>query len=724
MSAKGVNPNAKPFVPSFAQPAPQQQPPPAQQPPIYQQPPRQQSSSFAPSPYYHQPPQPYVPHQQHMYTQAGNVPPAYGRPMYPGLNMGQQYPQAPPQYPQAPPQGAPRASYDQILKSRGTPDSKVLTPSPESASPPLPTVCAEPSVPSPPLALLFLGPRGSGKSTQAKMASASLNLLFVSAGDLIRAKKHPFVELRRLIQQHFGPTSTSTYRGVSLDRFIVNGEADVYYLQWALGSLFSVPRVFLLMLDWEVALARADARPEENRVKSTQRRMMEYRAHFDACENIYAKVGTLDRVDCENYSLDAVHALIMTRLDVHFKSGKQHVAASALPPACLEKDLTTIRLISDFERFVGIKADVHHSVGSTNYEVAPVSSMSGVIDNQIIDDPRIRRPLSAYYATLKADGQRLVVVKHASGVVGFPQKFTGAYDLTGLFAAVQWPAKPKKDGGDSGGFLSRNDDSESVEWVMDCEVMRMPHKSHPTILAFDFIYFYGTRAVSERFSLRLKRLKEYFGQLTYAAPQAPRVFELKEYVPAGQLRKLLPDYAAAPFTVDGVVFQPDSNYRYGADKTMFKWKPQNKCTVDFRLYGCREPETKGGDWSFDAKAQEVRFEGEKAVSEEVTVPNVVVKIPHSAVIDEQLSDGAIVECVKNSMPTKTAPSKQQPTKETTKGGKTASPDPAPVVETWSYYKNRPDKLVPNRIDIVQKVSSMQHITYEQLLSVCDTFKSF
>jgi hypothetical protein len=702
MSATGVNPNAKPFVPSFAMQPPQQPAPASLQQSSYRPP--QPTGSFAPAA---ASAAPFYPQHHHHHHHGGYQQPALpsyfpARPLYPGLSSNTQ----PPQYQnhQAPPQAAPRATYDQMLKSRGTPGSKVLSPDEAFVSTPPPE-----ETKTAPVALLFLGPRGSGKSTQAKLAADAMHLLFVSAGDLIREKKHPFLELRRIVQENFGP-NMNRYRGVSLDRFIVNGESDVYYLQWALGSIFGVPRVFLLMLDWEVALARADARSEESRVKSTQRRMMEYRAHFDACENIYAKVGVLDRIDCESYSQDAVHSLIMTRLDAHTKAGKLHLAASSLPPACLDKSLSTIRLISDFERYTTIKADVHHALGSTNYELAPVSAMSGVIDQSIIDDARIRRPLSAYFVTLKADGQRLIVVKHTSGIIGFPQKFTGAYDLSNLFAAVQWPPKPPTE---SEGFAGRMGDLSPVEWIMDCEVMRMPNKTHPTILAFDFIYFYGSRAVSERFSVRLKRLQDYFAQLTYSVSHAPKIFELKEYVQAGKLRKLLPDYNSAPFTVDGVVFQADSNYRYGADKTMCKWKPQGQCTVDFRLYGCREPQTKGGDWTFEAKAQEVKTEGDKTVNEEVTVPNVIITIPHKAVVDEQLSDGAIVECAKLPPAPKAAPA----------AGKNSAKAAAPAVETWVYYKNRPDKLVPNRMDIVTKVATMHHITYEQLLSVCDTFKS-
>lgn len=714
MSKQGVNPNAKPFVPSFLQSSPQQAAPAPRN-----------LSSFAPA---YQPQQQYLPRDHQQQAQTSSLPPPFhhapppfipgggvggyvaGRPLYPGLSG------APPAY--VPPPSLtqtqqPRSSYDQLLKSRGTPDSKVLSPARDALFPSEGPCAAAVKAPEP-IALLFLGPRGSGKSTQAAKAAAKFNLLAVSAGDLIRQRKQPFIELRKLVDEHFGPSAACRkYNGVALDRFIVNGEADVYYLQWALTNVFGIPRVFLLMLDWETALARADAREEEQRHKSTQRRLMEYRAHFDACENIFAPIGCLDRIDCEGHDVEAVHALIMQRVDKHLAERKLNLSASALPVPYFFKDVLTMRMVADVAKFTQVKHDVHKALGTIALDVAPVSSMSGVIDQQVLVDPKLRRSLSSYFVTLKADGQRLVVVKHkAFGVIGFPQKFTCAYDCTPLFAAIEWPTPPD---------VAAATDDAPVEMILDCEIIQTPGKVQPTVYVFDFIYFYGIKAVNQRFGLRLEALREFFGKLVFPE-NAPRVLQLKEYVPAGQLRNLLPDLSAAPFAVDGVVFQPDSCYKYGMDKFLFKWKPQSKCTVDFRLYGCQEPSKAGDPYVFEGKVQEVAKSTDpdhRVQVEEVTYPGILIHIPADVVVKEQLSDGGIVECVKR-VPKSAAPAKG--TAAPSKKEHHSKSSESPAVEIWDFYKNRADKLVPNRSDIADKVSKMEHLTYTVLLSLCDSFK--
>eukprot|EP00331_Platyophrya_macrostoma_P028276 CAMPEP_0176438266 /NCGR_PEP_ID=MMETSP0127-20121128/19171_1 /TAXON_ID=938130 /ORGANISM="Platyophrya macrostoma, Strain WH" /LENGTH=770 /DNA_ID=CAMNT_0017822163 /DNA_START=156 /DNA_END=2468 /DNA_ORIENTATION=- len=764
---QGVNPNAVPFVPRFAsagkspamaptsaaalsspQPAPQSAPPPPQYPsspppsyattspaapPAYQPAPPPPFSSSGSLP----PPPPFVP--------GGALAPMYGGAGFPAAPpFAAAPPPPPPTYAATSPGLQPRSTYEQVMKSRGTPDSKLLSP---SASPSSGAVDAAPPVALPesvvagkqqqqqPIVLLFLGPRGSGKSTQARLAAEKLNLLFVSAGELIRAKKQPFVELRRLVEEHFPNGKVGAYRGLSLDRFIVTGEADVYYLQWALSPALPVPRVFLLLLDWETGLQRADARSgEDQRLKSNQRRMIEYRAHFDACENIYAHIHALDRVDCEGHSLEAIHQLILQQVEMHSARHNLCPAASALPPPVYAKDIVSICMITDLNRFHQLKSDIHTTLGTPNVEFAPVSQMSGIIDETSLGDRKLRAALACtYFVTLKADGQRLIVVKHKTlGVVGLPQKFTSAYDLNALLAAAEWPSVP-----------TESNASDPIEWIMDCELIKSAGASVPTIYAFDFIYMHGVKATSTRFALRLEALTEYFSKLKFLT-NAPKTMQLKSYVKVSELRTLLPDYKAAPFEIDGVAFQPDAPYHYGMDKTLFKWKPQEKCTVDFRLYGCEEPHDKETEFTFVAKVQESLAKLAAAAAsassspttgpqyEEVTYPNIEIRIPAAVVDREQLCDGSIVECVRRL--TSTTASSAPPAGSTTKSSTTATKgqhhqkttskekDAISQTEIWDFYRNRTDKLVPNRIDVAARIASIKHISYEALLTICDALK--
>lgn len=536
-----------------------------------------------------------------------------------------------------------------------------------------------------PLALHFLGCRGSGKSTQAKMAAERLNLLHVAAGDLTRAGKLPFLELRKIVDENFGPSSPkpAKYKGVVLDRFVGYCEQDVYYLQWALGDAFSIPRTFLLELDWEKGLARAAARADD-KPKSDIRRMMEHKAHYDSCTNFYKPVGCLSCIPCdpENESssektAQEIHEIIMSRLEQAIASGHAYIPARNLPAAFFDKTIASMNLVSDFSKFNQLKADIAAATQAHFVDAAPVSSMSGIVDGRRINNDKVhRREFTTCHATPKADGQRLIVVKHKNfGILGLPQMWGCAYDLKVHFAGFQWPALTEEQ-------LTASA-SLDVEFVLDCEVVRVKPSEPPVVFVFDYIYFYGKRGQDYIFPERLADLRNYAAK--FAPRSSPKIFEIKEYVPLNELRKLLPDLQSAPFPVDGIVFQHSGKYKVGADKLLYKWKPLEKCTVDYRLF------------CIDETDDENIYKAMVGVGkEEQEMDKVQVRIKKIVAERENIADGSIVECIKR------------------KG--------SAVPSIWTFYKTRSDKLYPNKKEIADAINSAEHMTYEQLLAFCDTVK--
>jgi hypothetical protein len=78
---------------------------------------------------------------------------------------------------------------------------------------------------------------------------------------------------------------------------------------------------------------------------------------------------------------------------------------------------------------------------------------------------------------------------------------------------------------------------------------------------------------------RYELLKEYTAGLH--AGSAFGFIAIKDFLPASQIRSLVS--TVPPFPVDGIVFQHKGVYKVPQDPRLHKWKPQDQCSVDFRL---------------------------------------------------------------------------------------------------------------------------------------------
>jgi len=519
------------------------------------------------------------------------------------------------------------------------------------------------------------------------------------------------------------------YKGLALDRFIVSGLVDPYHLQWALapGKDLGIPLVILLDINREVAMERADARAGEPRPKSMQGRMIEHRAFYEACTKVYTPMKVVRRVSCDGRSKDQVNSIIIREvMELQRQLQQPTYKAPTLPPYVFHDGLSKLSLIDDFKLFTQLKGEMHGLFHDTGYiDSAPASSMSGIIDAKLFQKTVTRKQLSTYFVTLKADGVRMLLMRHKKhGLILFPFAFHCALDANAMFANVVWGKPPANS--------SATPTTTAVEFVLDCEAVTYKNQP-PVVMVFDAIWFYGYNGKTTLFSKRYELLKEYFGANKDSAtaqgqarPPPNKICVLKEYAPIKSLRTLLPDYHKPPFPIDGIVFQHDGYYAFGNCRDLFKWKPSEDCSADFRLYGGVDPGTgnENAYWKFQGKVQVPLHVG----SDEETFPNAEIWIRAKDVDAFNISDGTIVEAVKRT-PQKESGGRpqtggkqsaaQQPRGGRGGGGKEAEQPSNPALSIWDFRRTRPDKVLPNKLEIVEMLNSIDHLTYEQLVASCE-----
>lgn len=535
-----------------------------------------------------------------------------------------------------------------------------------------------------PIGCVFLGPRGSGKSTQARKAAETHNLLFISSGDLVRAGKQPFLELRNILATDY---AQGAYRGVALDRFLLTDPTDMYFVEFELRRVgLSLDIVFVLSIDYDVGLARSVARDDKEgnaRPRSDQRRMMEFHAIFEASTSLFEPLGKSHIIECDDKPVDAIAAEVTERITSFRASGAPVVY---LPEKCL-KGLQEVQLVPDYTMFQEVKADVAAALRilPAYKDYFPGSQMTGIFDDSVV--ARMRGRLPTYYATIKADGQRVLVVKHERGVFLFPSNYQAMYQ--------QNPAPAAHDRApDELGKVEGISVTKPVSYVVDAEIIA-PCDSLTTkklaIYVFDFLFFFGLLGKSTPFAQRYELIANYFGTRNLLG-----TYHAKRYVPFPELRTLMAKYGEGqPFPIDGVILQHSGFYTTPRDANVYKWKPREMCTVDYRLCDSDYNE-KTKEWRFGVKVSVVR---EDKTVDEATVEGVVVIIPNAVVEKENLADGSIVECIKSA--------------KKVEGSK---------LTVWDFHRTRRDKLTPNRKDIADITANLKHITYDQLLSLAESMR--
>ncbi len=147
----------------------------------------------------------------------------------------------------------------------------------------------------------------------------------------------------------------------------------------------------------------------------------------------------------------------------------------------------------------------------------------------------------------------------------------------------------------------------------------------------------------------------------------------------------------------------------GDDKFLFKWKPREHCTADFRLAN--------GD--FNAAKDEWTFDGCVLVGQppldEKPLEGSVVVVSGRLQKQELLSDGTIVECRVSP-----ASARQQRSAALATGAAaTSSSAPPTAVIVWEFLRTRPDKVTPNKHDIAVTIRDMEHMTLDEVRQECE-----
>jgi adenylate kinase len=164
------------------------------------------------------------------------------------------------------------------------------------------------------LDLVFLGPPGSGKGTQARLLAERYSIPHISTGDLLRNEIEATTPIGRDIEQPFADGAPVPDRVVSslvlarLDRtdssrgFLLDGYPrsldQAALLDRMLAELGrTLERVVLFEVDDEVAIGRLMTAPDGHSADVARRRVATYREHAAEVAELYRDRGLLLVID-------------------------------------------------------------------------------------------------------------------------------------------------------------------------------------------------------------------------------------------------------------------------------------------------------------------------------------------------------------------------------------------------------------------------------------------
>ena len=358
--------------------------------------------------------------------------------------------------------------------------------------------------------------------------------------------------------------------------------------------------------------------------------------------------------------------------------------------------------------------------------------------------------LPYYSVTLKADGQRVLLAKYAGNVFVIPSAFTAIYLLHNFENSTSDYIISSHNFKNKYNFLgiSTGKASHGFEYVLDVELVYKDKMLFFYI--FDYLYFCGNLATNVDFKSRYTQLQEYFSIATYdtihsaisnSKTKGWPIILLKEYVPVNQLCTIippsymrylhskhyedpeckLPHYNTARedlFPVDGIIFQHSNCYRYGLDKRLYKWKPIEYLTIDFRVQNSRslpivetEPDVLyHRSWISEHYKTEVRhyiqfdlfvLDFDNKVPKEVQYNNnAVIKIESSIVAQQGIRNGVIIEARKKHINLTNYTSTTWKFK-----------------DTWEFLRVRVDKNFPNKKEVALSIEVLDHLPLESLIKV-------
>ncbi|CAD2216303.1 mRNA guanylyltransferase [Angomonas deanei] len=414
-------------------------------------------------------------------------------------------------------------------------------------------------------------------------------------------------------------------------------------------------------------------------------RFMEQQAQSVAAELAYRPAGCLHEIDCLDKSAEAVSAEIFSIID---RTYPNHVRKVLPEPSIIPRVATHFPLLDDHKTFECLCQEVHQCIGNTwRADASPLSVIGGYVDETCFTDPAKVDLMAAMHVTPKVDGNRVLVVQHKHfGFIAFPFSFAACYNVNVLFDQLEFP-NPKE-------FITTKipkNTSQSIDILLDAELLVT--EKGPTLFIIDFLYLHGVSGKRLPFDKRYLKLIKWFDLIKKKTPkpvmEACRLI-LKEYTPIDLLPELLPRLEDSSYPIDGIIFQHNDGYHCGLDKKLLKWKPQEDCTVDFRLMNGVFEKNR---WTFDVYT--THTSSDKKVSEE-PFPGAKAVLSEQEVVQNGIRDSSVCELFLSS-------------KELV-GDK--------VLSTWTFFRTRTDKIRPNKDGIVQEIINMKHLKYDQLCELC------
>ena len=680
---------------------------------------------------------------------------------------------------------APLATYDRSDAAHAIPLHNVDVPLPPQAPRPSPVATRQPT--ERPIAILLLGPRGCGKSTQGKALASAYGLTYLSSGDLARAGVKPHECLKSEIAgiaqawRGGGGRVPEGKRGLVLDRFLLDGEADPYYLlQRFHASGLQLDLVFNLMMDSDIGLRRATARdaaePDpaaaaaevRGKPQSEQRRMIEHAAVYEACVNVFEPYGALHNVAVDDLGVDAVTRILFAQVDKYL--GKCPLPAFQPPRA--PEIAPGLVMETDQDAFLTLSSDLHkatgHLSGKSSPTVFPGALVCGLVHKQSFSDvgSRFMSSFKTYRASWKADGNRVLLVQHSSlGWYLVPSKFHRAFKMPESWIPAAWRQTCEAP------TLERVADVYDGELVELLPSVKMPTCSprlpssdgvdgRHRLFLFDWVTTpsWNSRKITfeERYQFLLNKctkagIDRVGGVVVQgsagappsppsaaALPAAPKTFIcLKEFHPIVLIRRMFESDASLPFPTDGIIFQSDRrSYMRGEDDSLFKWKPSAQCTVDFRLSKGRIVEAAVGEGIDDegVRGQHYRRGGGAGPPPPAAVPSHWEFIPCSLQrgdkgTDEAPLQGSLVLATQSEVDAMTLCDGlivECHVQDDTVAdhlvvhvGQDGS-QPSPLhTHLWRVIRPRRDKANPNHETVAVQLRDMQHLSEDELVAAVE-----
>lgn len=175
--------------------------------------------------------------------------------------------------------------------------------------------------------IVFLGPQGSGKSTQAKLLARHLGVPLISTGDLMRAKARENTALSKRVRDTINQgnlVDDKTLLAVLKEEFkkskyeagmVLDGVPRSQEQAEALAGLISIDKVFNLVVSEKEGVKRLLRRARhDDTPEIIEKRLEQYQTKTRPILEYYRQKGILEDIDGER-SIEKIQEDIRARLD-------------------------------------------------------------------------------------------------------------------------------------------------------------------------------------------------------------------------------------------------------------------------------------------------------------------------------------------------------------------------------------------------------------------------